>query len=101
MKPIIRELGTIFPELNINKIKAKRGRKIEWIEFIFKAEKRVHSKKQSKKPAKKKGHVSKEKTPEWLLKRDQPQTIQQDDRQLQKDKQAFLERLNRKWGDND
>ncbi|NMK65595.1 hypothetical protein HHM26_12270 [Staphylococcus capitis] len=45
--------------------------------------------------------MSKEKTPEWLLNRDQPQTIQQDDRQLQKDKQAFLERLNRKWGDND
>lgn len=91
LKPIIRELGTIFPELNINKIKAKRGRKIEWIEFIFKAEKRVHSKKQSSKPPakKKKGHVSKEKTPEWLLNRDKPQTIQQDDRQLQKDKQAF------------
>ncbi|HDF6048504.1 TPA: RepB family plasmid replication initiator protein [Staphylococcus aureus] len=102
LKPIIRELGTIFPELNINKIKAKRGRKIEWIEFIFKAEKRVHSKKQSSKPpAKKKGHVSKEKTPEWLLNRDKPQTIQQDDRQLQKDKQAFLERLNRNWGDKD
>lgn len=103
LKPIIRELGTIFPELNINKIKAKRGRKIEWIEFIFKAEKRVHSKKQSSKPPakKKKGHVSKEKTPEWLLNRDKPQTIQQDDRQLQKDKQAFLERLNRNWGDKD
>ncbi|HCU7577775.1 TPA: RepB family plasmid replication initiator protein [Staphylococcus aureus] len=103
LKPIIRELGTIFPELNINKIKAKRGRKIEWIEFIFKAEKRVHSKKQSSKPPakKKKGHVSKEKTPEWLLNRDKTQTIQQDDRQLQKDKQAFLERLNRNWGDKD
>ena len=103
LKPIIRELGTIFPELNINKIKAKRGRKIEWIEFIFKAEKRVHSKKQSSKPPakKKKGHVSKEKTPEWLLNRYKPQTIQQDDRQLQKDKQAFLERLNRNWGDKD
>ncbi|HDA5091589.1 TPA: RepB family plasmid replication initiator protein [Staphylococcus aureus] len=102
LKPIIRELGTIFPELNINKIKAKRGRKIEWIEFIFKAEKRVHSKKQSKPPAKKKkGHVSKEKTPEWVLNRDQPQTIQQDEAQLQKDRQAFLERLKRNWGDKD
>ncbi|MBN4863174.1 RepB family plasmid replication initiator protein, partial [Staphylococcus sp. EG-SA-32] len=38
LTPIIRELSTIFNNLKINKIKAKKGRKIEWMEFIFDAE---------------------------------------------------------------
>ncbi|WP_150853434.1 replication initiation protein, partial [Staphylococcus aureus] len=45
-KPIIIELGSIFNNLTINKIKAKKGRKIEWIEFTFDAEKRIHNKRQ-------------------------------------------------------
>lgn len=36
-KPIVKELNTIFNNLNINKIKAKKGRKIEWLEFTFDA----------------------------------------------------------------
>ncbi|MEJ7195234.1 RepB family plasmid replication initiator protein, partial [Staphylococcus epidermidis] len=42
LAPIIKELGFIFNNLNINKIKAKKGRKIEWLEFIFDAEKCIH-----------------------------------------------------------
>ena len=44
LKPIINELSSIFNNLNINKIKAKKGRKIEWLEFTFDAEKRIHNK---------------------------------------------------------
>ncbi|WP_154975177.1 replication initiation protein, partial [Priestia megaterium] len=47
LTPIIRELSTIFNNLKINKIKAKKGRKIEWLEFTFDAEKRIHNKRQS------------------------------------------------------
>ena len=46
LKPIINELSSIFNNLNINKIKAKKGRKIECLEFTFDAEKRIHSKRQ-------------------------------------------------------
>ncbi|MGX0032243.1 plasmid replication initiation protein, partial [Staphylococcus capitis] len=46
LKPIINELSSIFNNLNINKIKAKKGRKIEWLEFTFDAEKRIHNKRQ-------------------------------------------------------
>ena len=38
LAPIIKELGFIFNNLHINKIKAKKGRKIEWLEFTFDAE---------------------------------------------------------------
>ncbi len=46
LTPIIRELSTIFNNLKINKIKAKKGRKIEWLEFIFDPDKRIHNKRQ-------------------------------------------------------
>lgn len=45
-KPIIKELNNIFNNLHINKIKAKKRRKIEWLEFTFDAEKRIHNKRQ-------------------------------------------------------
>ncbi|HID9439984.1 TPA: hypothetical protein ACXJQT_003700 [Clostridioides difficile] len=38
LTPIINELSFIFNNLNINKIKSKKGRKIEWLEFTFDAE---------------------------------------------------------------
>ena len=41
LKPIIKELGSIFNNLNINKVKARKGRKIEFLEFIFDSEKRL------------------------------------------------------------
>ena len=48
LKPIIKELTPIFKNLNINKVKARKGRRIEYLEFIFDAEKRIHSKRQPK-----------------------------------------------------
>ncbi|MEJ7365919.1 replication protein Rep, partial [Staphylococcus epidermidis] len=35
LKPISKELTPIFNNLNINKIKSRKGRKIEYLEFIF------------------------------------------------------------------
>ncbi len=49
LTPIINELSFIFKNLNINKIKSKKGRKIEWLEFTFDAEKRIHNKRQPQK----------------------------------------------------
>lgn len=49
LTPIINELSFILKNLNINKIKSKKGRKIEWLEFTFDAEKRIHNKRQPQK----------------------------------------------------
>ncbi len=49
LTPIINELSFIFKNLNINKIKSKKGRKIEWLEFTFDAEKSIHNKRQPQK----------------------------------------------------
>lgn len=49
LTPIINELSFIFKNLNINKIKSKKGRKIEWLESTFDAEKRIHNKRQPQK----------------------------------------------------
>ncbi|MEJ7307199.1 replication protein Rep, partial [Staphylococcus epidermidis] len=46
LKPIVTELNSTFNNLHINKIKAKKGRKIEWLEFIFDPDKRIHNKRQ-------------------------------------------------------
>lgn len=46
LMPISKELTPIFNNLNINKVKAKKGRKIEYLEFIFDAEKRIYNKRQ-------------------------------------------------------
>ncbi|WP_193018645.1 replication initiation protein [Staphylococcus equorum] len=74
LKPIIEELGFLFPNLRINKIKASKGRKIAYIEFIFEAEQRVHSKKKPTSFAvSKKSHLkSREMTPKWLEERENP-----------------------------
>jgi len=66
--PIIKELGFLFKNLSINKIKAKKGRKIEWLEFSFEPEKRIHSKRQSNmiSTGKPKRYISREMTPQWL-----------------------------------
>ena len=74
LKPIIEELGFLFPNLRINKIKASKGRKIAYIEFIFEAEQRVHSKKKPTSFAvSKKSHLkSREMTPKWLEERETP-----------------------------
>lgn len=89
LTPIINELNFIFKNLHINKIKAKKGRKIEWIEFTFDPEKRIHSKRQLQKQ----DHVisnrymSLEKTPKWLDEKiyTQSQEIHNEDLKLKQD----------------
>lgn len=106
--PIINELLPLFPNLRINKIKAKKGRKIEWIEFTFEKEQRAithnhpqrstdgqNSKSGSKysKPIK-----SREKTPQWIEERDNKK-LREDttDEKLEEDRKAFLKQLEKDW----
>ncbi|HDF3791195.1 TPA: RepB family plasmid replication initiator protein [Staphylococcus aureus] len=99
-KPIIIELGSIFNNLTINKIKAKKGRKIEWIEFTFDAEKRIHNKRQSQmsKIDKSRQYVRREKTPKWLEERSYEKQPQKDyDPQLEKEREDFLKQLELNW----
>ena len=101
LTPIINELNFIFKNLHINKIKAKKGRKIEWIEFTFDPEKRIHSKRQLQKQ----DHVisnrymSLEKTPKWLDEKiyTQSQEIHNEDLKLKQDREAFQRQLEEKW----
>ena len=100
LKPIINELSSIFNNLNINKIKAKKGRKIECLEFTFDAEKRIHSKRQPQMAniGKSRQYMSREKTPKWLEERTYGQQLQSDfDPQLEKDKEEFLKQLKLDW----
>ncbi|HEI7642924.1 TPA: RepB family plasmid replication initiator protein [Staphylococcus aureus] len=99
-KPIIIELGSIFNNLTINKIKAKKGRKIEWIEFTFDAEKRIHNKRQPQmsKIDKPRQYVRREKTPKWLEERSYEKQPQKDyDPQLEKEREDFLKQLELNW----
>lgn len=99
-KPIIIELGSIFNNLTINKIKAKKGRKIEWIEFTFDAEKRIHNKRQPQmsKIDKARQYVRREKTPKWLEERSYEKQPQKDyDPQLEKEREDFLKQLELNW----
>ena len=100
LAPIIKELGFIFNNLNINKIKAKKGRKIEWLEFTFDAEKRIHNKRQPQKAniGKSRQYISREKTPKWLEERTyEKQTQTEYDPQLEKEREAFLKQLKVDW----
>ncbi|MCD0745770.1 RepB family plasmid replication initiator protein, partial [Staphylococcus aureus] len=99
-KPIITELGSIFNNLTINKIKAKKGRKIEWIEFTFDVEKRIHNKRQPQmsKIDKSRQYVRREKTPKWLEERSYEKQPQKDyDPQLEKEREDFLKQLELNW----
>ncbi|MDK8605649.1 RepB family plasmid replication initiator protein, partial [Staphylococcus aureus] len=100
LTPIIKELSPIFNNLNINKIKAKKGRKIEWLEFTFDAEKRIHSKRQPQMAdiGKSRQYISREKTPKWLEERTyEKQTQNEYDPQLEKEREAFLKQLQTDW----
>lgn len=94
--PIINELSSIFKNLNINKVKAKKGRKIEWLEFTFEPEKRIHSKRQPEMAnvGKKTQNINREMTPEWLENKNyepmKPKTTEFTEQQ----KEAFLEKMN-------
>ncbi|MCR1798265.1 RepB family plasmid replication initiator protein [Staphylococcus warneri] len=106
-KPILKELGFVFRNLHINKIKGKNNRKIEWLEFIFEKENRINSKKdyqlnqenKSSKPASKRNKkaFNREKTPLWLNNDEYMKQIKEEiekdeqDIEFQKKRQAFLD----------
>ena len=108
LNPIINELTSLFPNLRINKIKAKKGRRIEKLEFTFDKEQQTtnynypqrstdgqNSKSGSKysKPIK-----SREKTPQWIEERDNKK-LREDttDEKLEEDRKAFLKQLEKDW----
>ncbi len=101
LAPIIKELGFIFNNLSINKIKAKKGRKIEWLEFTFDAEKRIHNKRQPQMTNIGKAHqyINREKTPKWLDEKiyKQSQESHGEDAKLKQDREAFQRQLEEKW----
>ncbi|MBT9373455.1 replication initiation protein [Staphylococcus epidermidis] len=100
LKPIVNELSAIFNNLSINKIKAKKGRKIEWLEFTFEAEKRIHNKRQPQMAniGKSRQYISREKTPKWLEERTyEKPTHNEYDPQLEKEREAFLRQLEVDW----
>ncbi|MEL1195669.1 RepB family plasmid replication initiator protein [Staphylococcus epidermidis] len=101
LKPIVTELNAIFNNLHINKIKAKKGRKIEWLEFIFDPEKRIHNKRQPQitNVGKQRQYINREKTPEWLNegRLGQSQEIHNEDSKLRQDREAFQRQLEEKW----
>ena len=101
LKPIVTELNAIFNNLHINKIKAKKGRKIEWLEFIFDPEKRIHNKRQPQMTnvGKQRQYINREKTPEWLNegRLGQSQEIHNEDSKLRQDREAFQRQLEEKW----
>ncbi|HHW6558685.1 RepB family plasmid replication initiator protein [Staphylococcus epidermidis] len=103
LKPIVTELNAIFNNLHINKIKAKKGRKIEWLEFIFDPEKRIHNKRQPQMTnvGKQRQYINREKTPEWLNegRLGQSQEIHNEDTKLKQDREAFQRQLEEKWED--
>lgn len=105
LTPIINELGFIFNNLNINKIKAKKGRKIEWLEFTFEAEKRIHSKRQNQmtRVDQSRQFISREKTPKWLYERNQSnksKSMTEEEKALFKqEQQAFRQQLRLDWED--
>lgn len=101
LKPISKELTPIFNNLNINKVKAKKGRKIEYLEFIFDAEKRIYNKRQPQitNIGKSRQYTNCEKTPKWLetgLYKGQHAHTDYDP-QLKKDREAFQRQLEEKW----
>lgn len=103
LKPIIKELVPLFPNLEINKIKAKKGRSIEYLEFTFDGEKRIHSKKQPyvSKQKRKSPVVNREKTPKWLENPNYQDEISKPDidESFEKDRDRFLEQLKQNWED--
>jgi plasmid replication initiation protein len=98
-KPIINELGFIFKDLNINKISAKKSRKIEWLEFTFEPEKRIHSKRQPDMAnvGKPKHNISREMTPEWLKNKDKTYIQSASDYVSEEEQKAFKEQLKKDW----
>ncbi|SFZ79325.1 hypothetical protein SAMN03097721_02667, partial [Staphylococcus pasteuri] len=90
----------IFKALKIHKVRAKKGRKIEYLEFIFEPENRIYNKKyvKSKNTVGSRQYISREKTPSWLENRTYNKEDKIDiDPQFEKDREAFLKQLQIDW----
>lgn len=101
LKSIIKELTPTFKNLNINKVKARKGRRIEYLEFIFDAEKRIQSKLQPKMEnvGTQQYMRSREKTPKWLNKNKAMIEIRNEryDQDLEEQRKAFQKQLEKDW----
>lgn len=103
LKPIADELAYIFPNLQINKVKAQKGRKIAYIEFIFDPEQRIQSKRKPFQHGQnnKKRPKSREMTPKWLGKEDnstsEDNMTEAEKKQLAKDIEDFKKKLKQTW----
>jgi plasmid replication initiation protein len=86
----------LFKNLNINKIKVKK--KIEWLEFSFEPEKRIHSKRQSNmiSTGKPKQYISREMTPQWLKNNTYEPTTSKTSAYTEEERQAFLQKMKKK-----
>ncbi|MCI2908911.1 replication initiation protein [Staphylococcus hominis] len=101
LKSIIKELTPTFKNLNINKVKARKGRRIEYLEFIFDAEKRIQSKLQPKMEnvGTQQYMRSREKMPKWLNKNKAMIEIRNEryDQDLEEQRKAFQKQLEKDW----
>ena len=98
LKPIVKELNNSFADLSINKIKTKKGRKIEKIEITFIPEKRIHTKKKPNHATSFKDRhlINREMTPIWVENREYQNTVDASDLTEEdiKNKERLLAKLN-------
>jgi len=84
------------------KTKSKKERKIEYLEFTFDAEKRIHNKPQPQMTiGKSHQYINRKKTPKWLGDKiyKQSQELHNEDAKLRQDWEAFQRQLEEKWED--
>lgn len=105
IKPIQKELEPLFYDFKIDKIKAKKSRKIGAIEFSFTPEIKGQSPYPNRKNKRPSNHIkSREKTPAWLKDRDKQDEIAQkenqkamNDAEFIKARDEFREQLEKDW----
>lgn len=97
LNPIIKELSFMFKNLSIYKIQAKKGRKIEWLEFSFEPEKRIHSKRKNDVTStnKSKQNTNREMTPKWLENNNYKSIKTKTSSFTEEERQAFLKKMNK------
>ena len=69
--------------------------RIEWLEFSFEPEKRIHSKRQSNmiSTGKPKQYISREMTPQWLKNNTYQPTTSKTSAYTEEERQAFLQKM--------
>ncbi|HDJ5786391.1 TPA: RepB family plasmid replication initiator protein [Staphylococcus aureus] len=105
IKPIENELSPLFHDFKIDKIKAKKSRKIGAIEFSFTPELKGQKAYQRQKGKRSSQFVkSREKTPKWLKDRDKQNEIAEKEKQKSlndsefiKARDEFREQLEKDW----